>query len=157
MTIRNCPALNLASVTNVGKARSQGLEFTSEADLRYNLVASVNYTYTDTEDLDAGNPLPRVPKHSLNVGLSWEPIPKLFVFTKVYFRSQQFDNFGDVFNSGWTRVDIGGTYRMLGRWGLLQALEVTGRVQNLLNEGYAEVRGFPALGTNFLFGLTARF
>ena len=146
-----------ASVTNVGTARSQGLEFTSEADLRYNLVASVNYTYTDTEDLETGNPLPRVPKHSLNVGLSWEPIPKLFVFTKVYFRSQQFDTFGDVFNSGWTRVDIGGTYRMLGRWGLLQALEVTGRVQNLLNEGYAEVRGFPALGTNFLFGLTARF
>ena len=146
-----------ASVTNVGKARSQGLEFTSEADLRYNLVASVNYTYTDTKDLGTGNPLPRVPRHSLNVGLSWEPIPKLFVFTKVYFRSQQFDTFGDVFNSGWTRVDIGGTYRLLGRRGPLEALEVTGRVQNLLNEGYAEVRGFPALGTNFLFGLTARF
>jgi len=146
-----------ATVTNVAKARSQGLEFTSEADLAYNLVASVNYTYTDTKDFTTGNPLPRVPKHTLNVGLTWEPIRKLSLFTQVYFRSEQFDNFGDVFNSGWTRVDIGGTYRLLGQWGWLQALEATARVQNLLNEGYAEVRGFPALGVNFLLGLRARF
>jgi len=146
-----------SAVTNVGRARSRGLEFTSEADLWYNLVASVNYTYTDTKDLDSGNPLPRVPRHSLNVGLTWEPIRTLSLFTQVYFRSQQFENFGDVFNSGWTRVDVGGTYRLLGQWGWLQALEATGRVQNLLNEGYAEVRGFPALGTSFLLGLRARF
>ena len=146
-----------ATVSNVGRARSQGLEFTSEVDLWYNLVASVNYTYTDSENLDTGNPLPRVPAHMLNVGLTWEPIPRLSLFTQVYFRSRQFDTFGDVFNSGWTRVDIGGTYRILGPWGVLQALEATARVQNLLNEGYAEVRGFPALGTNFLLGLRARF
>jgi hypothetical protein len=30
-------------------------------------------------------------------------------------------------------------------------------VNNLFNEGYAEVRGFPALGTNFLFGARAAF
>jgi vitamin B12 transporter len=146
-----------ATVENVGRARAQGLEFTSEVDLGYNLVASVNYTYSDTEDLDTGHPLPRVPKHALNAGLTWEPLAKLFLFAQVYFRSEQFDNFGDVFNSGWTRVDIGATYRLLGAWGWLAALEATARVQNLLDEDYAEVRGFPALGTNFLLGLRARF
>jgi hypothetical protein len=30
-------------------------------------------------------------------------------------------------------------------------------VQNLLNEGYAEVRGFPALGIQGLVGLRASF
>jgi vitamin B12 transporter len=146
-----------ATVENVGRARSQGLEFTSEVDVGYNVVASVNYTYTDSEDRDSGNPLPRVPKHALNVGVTWEPLTRLFLFAQLYFRSEQFDNFGDVFNSGWTRVDIGGTYRLLGPWKWLAALEATARVQNLLNEGYAEIRGFPALGTNFLFGLRARF
>jgi vitamin B12 transporter len=146
-----------ASVTNVGRARSAGVELTAEVDLWYNLVASASYTYTDTKDLATGDPLPRVPKHSLNVGVTWEPVPRLSLFTQVYFRSEQFDNFGDVFNSGWTRVDAGGTYRLLGRWGLLQALEVTARAQNLLDEGYAEVRGFPALGTSVLVGLRARF
>ena len=146
-----------SSVINVGKARAQGLELTSEVDLWSNLVASVSYTFTDAVDLDSGNPLPRIPKHNFNIGLTWEPIPKLSLFTQLYVRSEQFESFGAIFNSGWARVDIGGTYRLLGQWGVLQALEVTARVQNLLNEGYAEVRGFPALGANVLFGLRARF
>jgi vitamin B12 transporter len=146
-----------ASVTNVGRARSQGLEFTSEVDLLSNLVASVNYTFTDSKDLATGQPLPRVPKHAWNLGVTWEPIPRLSLFTQLYIRSSQFDNFGDIFNRGYTRVDVGGTYRLLDRYGFLQALEITARVQNLFNEHYAEVHGFPALGTNVLAGLRARF
>ena len=82
---------------------------------------------------------------------------RLSLFTQVHVVSEQFDNFGEVFNSGHTRVDIGGTYRILEQYGYLKGLELTARVQNLLNEGYAEVRGFPALGTNFLLGLRAAF
>jgi vitamin B12 transporter len=151
------PVFPFSTAINVGKARSQGLEFTSEVDVLPNLVVSVNYTYTDTTDLVTGNPLPRVPRHALNVGVTWEPIAKLSLFTQVYFRSEQFDTFGNVFNSGWTRVDLGGTYRILGARGPLQGLDATLRVQNLLSEGYAEVRGFPALGANVLAGLRARF
>ena len=146
-----------ASVTNAGRARARGVEFTSEADLWYKLVAAVNYTFTDTEDLRSRHPLPRVPAHSWNIGLTWEPIPRLSLFTQLYIRSSQFDNFGEIFNRGYTRVDVGGTYRLLDRYGVLQALEVIARVQNLFNEHYAEVHGFPALGTNVLAGLRARF
>jgi outer membrane receptor protein involved in Fe transport len=71
--------------------------------------------------------------------------------------SEQFEQFGEVYNSGYTRVDIGGTWRILERTGWLQKLELTARIQNLLNEGYAEVRGFPALGINVLVGLRASF
>jgi vitamin B12 transporter len=146
-----------ATVDNVGRARAEGLEFTVEADLWYNLIASASYTFTDTKNLTTGDPLPRVPKHSGNVGLTWEPIRRLSLFTQLYVRSSQFDNFGNIFNSGYTRVDIGGTYRLLDRYGWLQALEATARVQNLFNEHYAEVHGFPALGINFLLGVRARF
>jgi outer membrane receptor protein involved in Fe transport len=41
--------------------------------------------------------------------------------------------------------------------GVLEKLELTARVQNALNEKYAEVRGFPALGINALVGLRASF
>src|SRR5713226_5397753 len=131
------PVFPFAAVTNIGRARSQGMEFTGEVDLLYNLVANLNYTYTDTEDLASRHPLPREPQHRWNIGVTWEPIKRLSLFAQVYIVSEQFDNFGDVFNSGYTRVDIGGTYRLLGSWGWLQALELTGRVQNLLNERYA--------------------
>jgi outer membrane receptor protein involved in Fe transport len=76
---------------------------------------------------------------------------------QVYVVERQFDPVGDVYNSGYTRVDLGGTWRILSQTGVLQKLELTARVQNALNEKYAEVRGFPALGINALVGLRASF
>lgn len=142
---------------NVGRARSAGIEFTSEVDVLPNLIASLNYTYTDSENLATDRPLPREPRHRWNIGLTWEPISKLSLFTQVHVVSEQFEQFGEVYNSGYTRVDVGGTWRILERTGWLQKLELTARIQNLLNEGYAEVRGFPALGINALVGLRASF
>jgi vitamin B12 transporter len=142
---------------NVGRARSAGIEFTSEVDVLPNLVASLNYTYTDSENLATDRPLPREPRHRWNIGLTWEPIARLSLFAQVHVVSEQFEAFGEVYNSGHTRVDIGGTWRILEQTGWLQKLELTARIQNLLNEGYAEVRGFPALGINALVGLRASF
>ena len=151
------PTAPFGGPVNVGRARSAGIEFTSEVDLLPNLVASLNYTYTDSENLAADRPLPREPRHRWNIGLTWEPITRLSLFTQVHVVSEQFETFGEVYNSGYTRVDIGGTCRILERMGWLKKLELTARIQNLLNEGYAEVRGFPALGINALVGLRASF
>jgi vitamin B12 transporter len=142
---------------NVGRARSAGIEFTSEVDVLPNLVASLNYTYTDSENLATDRPLPREPRHRWNIGLTWEPITRLSLFTQVHVVTEQFEPFGDVYNRGHTRVDIGGTWRILDRAGWLRRLELTARIENLLDEGYAEVRGFPALGINALAGLRASF
>ena len=151
------PLAPFGSPINLGRAKSHGIEFTSEADLLDTLLATVNYTFTDSEDLGTRHPLPRIPFHRWNIGLTWQPIPRLAVYTQIHTSSRQFETFGNVYNSGHTRVDIGGHYRLFQRHAYLQALDVTARIQNLLNEGYAEVRGFPALGTNFLFGLKAAF
>jgi len=151
------PTAPLGGPFNVGRARSAGIEFTGEVDVLPNLVASLNYTYTDSENLATDRPLPREPRHRWNIGLTWEPITKLSLFTQVHVETEQFEAFGAVYNSGHTRVDIGGTWRIVERMGWLRKLELTARIQNLLNEGYAEVRGFPALGINALVGLRASF
>jgi vitamin B12 transporter len=151
------PTAPLGGPFNVGRARSAGIEFTSEVDVRPNLVASLNYTYTDSENLATDRLLPREPRHRWNIGLTWEPITKLSLFTQVHVVTEQFEAFGEVYNSGHTQVDIGGTWRIVERMGWLRKLELTARIQNLLNEGYAEVRGFPALGINALVGLRASF
>ncbi len=151
------PTAPFGGPVNVGRARSAGIEFVSEVDLRPNLVANLNYTYTDSENLATDRPLPREPRHRWNIGVTWEPIARLSLFTQVYVQSEQFETFGEVYNSGYTRVDIGGTWRMLERLGWLKKLEMTARISNLLNEGYSEVRGFPALGINALVGLRASF
>ncbi len=151
------PTAPFGGPVNIGSARSVGVEFTSEADILPNLVGYVNYTFTDTKNLVTGRWLPREPQHRWNIGLTWEPIRRLSLFTQVYVVTQQWETFGEVYNSGYTRVDMGGTYRVLEKYNWVQGLDLIVRVQNLLNEGYAEVRGFPALGTNVLVGLRVGF
>ena len=70
---------------------------------------------------------------------------------------RQFDAVGDVYNSGHTRIDLGTTVRVLERWGHVKYVDLTGRVQNLLDEAYAEVRGFPALGITGIVGVRVAF
>ena len=151
------PVSPFVAVVNLARARTAGIEATSEVDLLKNLVASVNYTYTDSETQGSNRPLAREPRHRWNVGLTWEPLPRLSLFTQVHTSSRQFESETVGYNRGHTRVDVGGTYRVLDRYGWLQALELTARIQNLLDEGYAEVRGFPALGTQALVGVRASF
>ena len=146
-----------ATTANIGRSRSAGIEFTSEVVLLDNLVATVNYTYTDSENLLTDRPLPREPRHRWNGSLTWEPIPRLSLFTEVHAVTSQFETLGNVYNSGHTRIDVGGTWRILERHGVLKALDLTARIDNVLDEGYAEVRGFPALGIQALVGLRATF
>jgi vitamin B12 transporter len=146
---------------NIGRARMRGWEVMSEVDLLDTLTAAVNYTYTDTENLQQSRPLAREPLHRWNIGLTWRPIPRLELFSQVHVVSEQFEPTGGgnngVYNSGHVTVDVGGTWRLLQRHGFLQSLDAFARIQNLLNEQYAEVRGFPALGINALVGLRAAF
>jgi outer membrane cobalamin receptor len=141
----------------VARARTEGIEATGEIDILRNLVGSANYTYTDSEDLSTDRWLAREPQHRWNFGLTWEPIRRLSLFTQVHVVTRQFESAQVGFNRGHTGVDIGGTFRAIDKYGSLQSLDLTLRVNNLLNEGYAEVRGFPALGTAFLFGARAAF
>ncbi|MBI2526162.1 MAG: TonB-dependent receptor [Candidatus Rokubacteria bacterium] len=151
------PAPPFVAVVNLARARTSGIEAMAEADLLKNLVGSVNYTYTDSETSGSNRPLAREPRHRWHVGLTWEPLAGLSLFTQVHTSSRQFEDETVGYNRGHTRVDVGGTYRVLDRYGWLQAVEITARVQNLLDEGYAEVRGFPALGTQALVGARVRF
>jgi len=151
------PTAPFGGPVNAGRARAKGVEAGGEVDILPSLVASFAYSYTDTDNLSTRRPLARIPRNAGSAGLTWEPIQRLSLFAQVYVVSRQFDSYGDIYNSGHTRVDAGGTYRLLDRFGWLQRLELVARAQNILNEKYAEVHGFPALGANFLAGLRAGF
>ena len=146
---------------NSAKAWANGIEFTSEVDVLENLVASLTYTYTNSLVLKTRHPIPREPAHRWSIGLTWEPVKRLSLFSQVHVVTQQWeasDALGaGLYNSGHTRVDVGGTYRLLNRYAFIQSVDLTARIQNLLNEGYAEVRGFPALGISGLAGLRVAF
>jgi len=51
-----------------------------------------------------------------------------------------------VWNSGYTVINGGATYRLFQRYAFIQSVDLWTRIQNLTNDDYSEVRGFPALG-----------
>ena len=146
--------------TNTGRARSEGVEFVSEVDILTNLTASLNYTYTEAENLDTHRLLAREPRDRLNFRLTYRPIPTLELFGEGQWVSKQFEpavNPAWVWNPGYVVFNAGGTYRLFQRYAFIQGVDVWTRIQNLTNQDYAEVRGFPALGINALVGLRMTF
>ena len=146
--------------TNTGRARAEGVEFISEVDILTNLTASLNYTYTEAENLDTHRLLAREPRDRLNFRLTYRPIPTLELFGEGQWVSKQFEpavNPAWVWNPGYVVFNAGGTYRLFQRYAFIQGVDVWTRIQNLTNQDYAEVRGFPALGINALVGLRMTF
>ena len=65
----------VSQMMNVSDAEMKGVEFTLDYDLLYNLSASTSYTYTTSEQKSGefkGQPLNKMPKHMLNVGLDYD-------------------------------------------------------------------------------------
>jgi vitamin B12 transporter len=149
-----------AQAGNVGRARAAGVETYAQTEPFDWLSLGVNYTFTDTENLDTGTPLPRIPKHHFNATVVATPTPRLSLFLQAIVISEQFDPVGapgGADNPGYYRLDTGGTLVLLRRTGILDRLDLTLRIQNLTDNDYSEVAGFPALGFTALAGLTAYF
>ncbi|MEK6665309.1 MAG: TonB-dependent receptor [candidate division NC10 bacterium] len=145
--------------TNLGRARTEGLEFGTEFEPLDWLLFSVNYTFTDTESDDGvvRQELPRVPRHRWNAGVTVTPIPRLSLFVQSHVVSSSFVSEARGRNPGYHRIDVGGTWRLVTRTGRLEGVDVTLRIQNLTDEEYFEVFGFRSLGFTALAGLRVHF
>lgn len=146
-----------AQAGNVGKARTEGVEFAAQFEPLDWLLFTANYTLTDTEDEATGQELPRFARHRVNAGVTVTPLPRVSAFIQSYVVSEQFDNIANRQNPGYVRIDVGGTWRLVQRWGRLEGVDLTLRIQNLADQEYSEVLGFPALGFSALAGFRASF
>lgn len=154
----DCPPGNpFGCPINVGRARSEGVEFSAEVDLLDTLTFSGTYTFTETKDLTTGGPLRRFPPHRYTFALTWTPERALTLFTEVLVVSSQFEREGFPRNPGYHRVDLGGRYRLVERRGPWPAVEAFARLNNATDQSYMEVLGFRALGIHVLAGLEARY
>jgi vitamin B12 transporter len=140
---------------NVGRARIQGMEAYASFDPVPWVGVYVNYTYLDARDLDTGQTLARVPRNAVNTGVTVTPWARLTLFMQANVVSSQLESEFAGTNPGHHRIDAGATYLVLGQRGRLNRLELTVRIQNLTNQKYDEVLGFPAPGINALVGLRA--
>jgi vitamin B12 transporter len=146
---------------NLGAARTQGLEAELRAMPITGLTVMASYTYLDAEKTDsrniaqpAGSRLPRRPRNEVYASAS-------YLWCKVFRTTVEakFVNAREELNFGMPNFDIEdySFVNVATEYEVNSHLTVYGRIDNLTNEHYSEVFGFPALGRSVYGGIKVRF
>jgi vitamin B12 transporter len=151
----------LFQTLNLGAAETQGLEAELRAQPVADLLFTASYTYLDAEKTSSadisqpqGARLPRRPRNEVYVSASYLWWKKLRTTIEAKFVNAREElNFGgpnfDI--EDYSFVNIAAEYEVNPR------LSIFGRIDNLTNEHYSEVFGFPALGRAAYAGMKVRF
>jgi len=135
---------------NLGAARTQGIETELHARPIENLTVTASYTYLEAEKTSSadisqlpGARLPRRPRNEFYVSASYLWFKKLRTTAEA-----KFVNAREELNFGGPNFDIEdySFVNLAAEYAFNAHLTIFGRVDNLTNEHYSEVFGFPALG-----------
>src|SRR5437773_1288260 len=151
----------LFQTLNLGAAETQGLEAELRAQPIADLVFNASYTYLDAEKTSSaeisqpqGARLPRRPRNEIYVSGSylWWKRLRTVVEAKFVNAREELKFGGPNFDiEDYSFVNFAAEYEVNPH------LSLFGRIDNLTNEHYAEVFGFPALGRAAYGGAKLRF
>lgn len=135
---------------NVAAADSRGLEATVEATPGRDLRITATWTYNDTENLATGNALARRPRDRGTLELLYTPPGGWTVSGSLLHVADRVDSDGAPMDD-YERLDL--SVEAPSWRGISPYL----RIDNLLDEGYEEVRGFTTPGRLAVVGVRAEF
>ncbi|PYL60429.1 MAG: hypothetical protein DMF24_10145 [Verrucomicrobia bacterium] len=151
----------LFQTLNLGAAETQGLEAELRAQPIADLLFAASYTYLEAEKTSSadisqpqGARLPRRPRNEVYLSASYLWWKKLRTTIEA-----KFVNAREELNFGGPNFDIEdySFVNMAAEYEVNPHLSIFGRIDNLTNEHYSEVFGFPALGRAVYGGLKVRF
>jgi vitamin B12 transporter len=133
---------------NIETAHRSGAEASLGAPLSSSVFLRLAYAYIDARDAE-GQPLPRAPRHSGDVELSYAPPGPLRAALSVRGNGRQSDGFGPD-TPGWLRADLALQYD------LTDSAELYARIENLTDEAYQQVGGYGTPGRSARLGVRIR-
>ena len=151
----------LFETLNLGAARTQGIEAELRVTPITDLTFLATYTYLDAENTSAaeisqlpGARLPRRPRNEVYVSASYLWGKKLRTTIEA-----KFVNAREELNFGGPNFDIEdyAFVNVAAEYEINKCVSVFARVNNLTDEQYSEVFGFPALGRTAYGGFRVRF
>lgn len=144
-----------ATTANVDAARTQGLELSATKHLKGQWDARVAYTYLEAEDLTQHTRLLRRPRHTLSVEI-WTNLGHGFSLGGgVLYVADRMDVDARTFAT--IKAPNYSVARLYGAWKVSPRTTIKVRIENLFDEHYEPVDGYPALGARVLAGLETRF
>ena len=133
---------------NVAETRSDGVELEGRADLGSGFDLSLAYGWTDARDRTSGARLLRVPEHAGSATLGWTG-DRLSGALTVRAEGDQ-DDAGGV-RDGFVTANLNAA------WRVTEAVALTGRIENLADEGYQQVLGYGEPGRSAYVGVRLRY
>jgi vitamin B12 transporter len=144
-----------STVYNAARARTRGLELSAQTTLGGVLEARVAYTYLEAENLTDGTRLLRRPRNAFNADAWHDCGHGVTVGAGVGFVAGRQDV--DALTFATIDAEDYTVARLYAAWQVNQRLTLKVRVENLLNERYEAVNGYPALGRGVFTGAEWRF
>lgn len=143
-----------ATSENVEEATTQGIEVSARGEIVEHLHYQFAYAYLEAEDDTNAQRLLRRPRHAVSADLRYVA-EKWIVGAGVLGIIDR----EDIDAQSFARVS-GDDYwvaRLYGSYQILESLTAKARIENLLDEDYEEVNGYPALGIGLYGGVEWRF
>ncbi|MDO9126529.1 MAG: TonB-dependent receptor, partial [Parvibaculum sp.] len=135
--------------------RTHGVETYIEINPFENLTARIDYTWTIIDSDFTGGVLTRRPRHAIGFTTAWQIDDRTTLSGAVNYIDLYRDidrETGAYINPGsYTVVRIAGAHK------LTEWLELTARVNNLLDRQYEPANGFQAAGIEALAGIAVTF
>ncbi|HEY0966452.1 MAG TPA: TonB-dependent receptor [Opitutaceae bacterium] len=146
---------DFTSVVNIQRARTKGLEVAFQATLPGAIETRLAYTYLEADNLSTDTRLLRRPRNSASADV-WHDFGRGFsagagISWVADRKDVHASTFANIDGEDYTVVRIYGAYRVNKR------LSVKARVENLFDEVYEQVHGYPQPGTGAYTGVEWSF
>ena len=129
---------------NIAEVESEGVEVSARWVLHEYFEIQADYARIEATDGN-GSPLRRLPKHSGDLLLDFDP-PGAFTSTLLVRYNGSESDGGGVKLDAWTRVDVNARYELSERF------EVYGRIENLSDVHYQQILGYGTPGRSGWLG-----
>ena len=146
---------NFRSVENIQKARTRGAELSAKTTLPGAVEVRASFTYLEAQNLTSNTQLLRRPRQSGSAD-AWRDFGGgVSVGAGATFAA----NRRDVNARTFAQIDHEdfSVTRVYAAWQVTPRLTVKARLENLLDESYEEVNGYPALGFGAFSGVEWKF
>ena len=150
---------------NMGRSKITGIETTLRLDITDKLQGNIGYTRLSTKNLETDQELPFRPDDRWTFDIRYTPIAPLVLDVNAEFAGEAFNPYDFLVGlngrplssnmASYQVVNMAAAYRVADGDPLLGALDFTLKLNNIFDEEYTEVPGFPSYGFTFLAGIRA--
>ncbi|WP_242447445.1 TonB-dependent receptor plug domain-containing protein [Aurantiacibacter aquimixticola] len=146
-----CEDRPFGTYDNIARTRALGVEVEAGVFTLDSLRLGAVYAFTEAEDRDSGNRLPRRPRHAATLTADWQAIGALTLGADLRLVSNSFDNAANT-----VRLDGYELLTLRAAYELNNMVELYGRVENVWDEDYQTAAGYATRGRAAFVGARLR-